>query len=70
MKENVITRVRRPLVFPMGDRIAFLLGVAFTLLLAGFFTKRMMTSLSRDRTLSAVPASTPTPPPPPPPSGH
>ena len=63
-------RTRRPIAFPWGDRVAFILGLVFTLALAGFFSWRMSTSLSRDRSLKAVPASTPTPPPPPPPTGH
>ena len=63
-------RTRRAVAFPTGDRIAFILGLAFTLWISWVFTTRMNTNLSRDRSLKEVPASTPTPPPPPPPTGH
>jgi hypothetical protein len=63
-------RARRAMVVPTGDRVAFVLGVAFTLIMLWVFTSRMRTNLTRDRALEAVPASTPTPPPPPPPTGH
>lgn len=63
-------RGRRAIVLPRGDRIAFVLGLIFTVALLGVFTWRMATGLSRDRSLQEVPASTPTPPPPPPPTGH
>lgn len=71
MNENAANvRTRRQAVFPWGDRVAFALGLLFTVIMLGVFTNRMLTGVSRDRALKEVPASTPTPPPPPPPTGH
>lgn len=58
------TRGRRIISYPKADRIAFAAGMTLALLLASFFTWRMVENLTRDRALGPVPASTPTPPPP------
>lgn len=56
------TPMRRATLYPIGDRVAFTLGIILTLLAVSFFTWKMIDKLTQDWALQPVPASTPTPP--------
>lgn len=52
----------RQVKYPKGDKIAFAVGIILIALTVTFFIWKMYGNLSKDWSLKAVPASTPTPP--------
>jgi hypothetical protein len=59
---NSVKKTSRQVKYPKGDKIALSIGIILTLLALAFFIWKMSTNLSKDWSLKAVPASTPTPP--------